>query len=778
VTRRARRRASLVVALAVSGVLAVVTLIPVAPAGATRRAEETPTLRRQSPSGLLLQSQSGWVAPTGTFQMNVRVPSLPTGSTLVVTLYQRVTSQTALDRTGRGESMPGRLDQVTVPLDQVPVVGGGLDLKFPIVDGGAVPPYGFSIGREGVYPLGLSIVDDQGDELEELFTHLVRLPEADGSAERAPLTVALVVPVSAPVAHQPDGSAVMPDDQQEALQALVGTLGAVPSVPLTLEPSPETVSALSEGDRSNNTKVIASLVSASRGRQVVSGPWVTVDSGGWVDQGLTDMFGRELAVGASTLAEVLGSEPAGHTTVIDTTTTVVDATTSADVLSLLASGGVDRAVVPSGRLEPTSRTSAASTLTQTFDLTSGNDDEIRAVAADDAMSARLVSGDDRVLAAHEVVASLSLLALSSATGGCVVDAAQCSRGLALRLPESAAEAQIPLAVLLDAFADRNGTGAGPTPTGVGQAIVSPMTVNNLFKAVDPASESGRTRADVPVLRRELTSTDPASLGSYPAALRSTQGRIDGFRSMVEISPAADGTTPGGTTTAPSSGIELAGSLDQIALSSGAVSFDEVTRQDHLDGADALIDAQLAQITTEEQTIVTLTSRDGAIPLTINNGLDYPVQVRVTLESDKLDFPDGRVIDPVVLPPRIPTRVDVPVRARASGAFKLEATITSPGAPAALGLRITSGEFNVRSTAVSGVGLVLTIAAGLFLLLWWGRHFRKTRRDKRLIASDHPSTRAAAAAAEAAPAASVGAAVPANGDGGPPEAISYAPADRD
>ena len=74
------------------------------------------------------------------------------------------------------------------------------------------------------------------------------------------------------------------------------------------------------------------------------------------------------------------------------------------------------------------------------------------------------------------------------------------------------------------------------------------------------------------------------------------------------------------------GLELAGSLDQVTLSSGSIAFDEQTRQDYLDGADGRIDDQLAQITTEPQTVVTLTSRDGMIPLTINNGLDYPVQV--------------------------------------------------------------------------------------------------------------------------------------------------------
>ncbi len=130
---------------------------------------------------------------------------------------------------------------------------------------------------------------------------------------------------------------------------------------------------------------------------------------------------------------------------------------------------------------------------------------------------------------------------------------------------------------------------------------------------------------------------------------------------------------------------------------------------------------------------------------------------------------------MLLPAGAPTRVDVPVQARASGAFKLEATITSPDARL---LPVASSQFNVRSTAVSGVGLVLTIAAGLFLLLWWGRHFRRTRRAKRLIASDHPSTRPVPTGAVGRTPADAAAPAETNGDGSPPETISYAPADSD
>jgi hypothetical protein len=42
---------------------------------------------------------------------------------------------------------------------------------------------------------------------------------------------------------------------------------------------------------------------------------------------------------------------------------------------------------------------------------------------------------------------------------------------------------------------------------------------------------------------------------------------------------------------------------------------------------------------------------------------------------------------------------------------------------------------VRSTFVSGVGVVLSFGAGLFLLLWWARNWRTVRRARRLVAAE-------------------------------------------
>ena len=45
-------------------------------------------------------------------------------------------------------------------------------------------------------------------------------------------------------------------------------------------------------------------------------------------------------------------------------------------------------------------------------------------------------------------------------------------------------------------------------------------------------------------------------------------------------------------------------------------------------------------------------------------------------------------------------------------------------------------YTVRSTAVSGAGLVLSVGAGVFLIVWWARHWHRTRRSARLVDHRH------------------------------------------
>jgi hypothetical protein len=48
------------------------------------------------------------------------------------------------------------------------------------------------------------------------------------------------------------------------------------------------------------------------------------------------------------------------------------------------------------------------------------------------------------------------------------------------------------------------------------------------------------------------------------------------------------------------------------------------------------------------------------------------------------------------------------------------------------LLIGNTKFTVRSTATSGVGLLLSAGAALFLVLWWARHILRGRRTARLL----------------------------------------------
>jgi hypothetical protein len=124
--------------------------------------------------------------------------------------------------------------------------------------------------------------------------------------------------------------------------------------------------------------------------------------------------------------------------------------------------------------------------------------------------------------------------------------------------------------------------------------------------------------------------------------------------------------------------------------------------------------------------LTLTAREGEIPLTVLNQSDLPMNAVVQLESDKLEFP-GNDRAAVELPPGS-TTLRFRVRARTAGAFPLRVVLRSPEG----GLELDATRFTVRSTAASGVGVGLSVGAGVFLLAWWGRHLVRGRRARRLV----------------------------------------------
>ncbi|HSP02372.1 MAG TPA: DUF6049 family protein [Acidimicrobiales bacterium] len=127
-----------------------------------------------------------------------------------------------------------------------------------------------------------------------------------------------------------------------------------------------------------------------------------------------------------------------------------------------------------------------------------------------------------------------------------------------------------------------------------------------------------------------------------------------------------------------------------------------------------------------QTDLNLTSRRGTLPVTIENANPFPVEAVVRTRSDRLAFPDGGET-PVTVDGGDILRIDVTVEALATGSVPVFVELWTPDG----GVRLDGRQLNVRSTAISGVGLVLSLGALAVLVVWWVRNWRRTRHERTL-----------------------------------------------
>lgn len=721
------RGSTLAVLRAVIALAAGLAALPLGSLRAPARAQPPPELA--SAAKIVLVEQTSWVAPQGSFELRVRIAGAPTGARLAVQVHSSVSSRARFNQTIRGENLgsPLRPGPPSWPLDTLAAGDGTYRIVIP-VGATETPPFGVRLPAAGVYPISISVVDADGRQAARLVTHLVRLP-ASGSTG-VPLAFSLIAPLEAQTPFGPDGSVELSAEDRDRLGTTIAALSGTPDVPLSVVPSPETVDALAVASRSEGPDPLGTLSRSLAGRQVLPRPYAAIDLSAWArgapadhdtDIGLT----RQLATGTEIVAALLGTWP-------DSDTWLADHDTDGVALSRLRAAGVSQVVVPADRLAEPQRATASGDLLA-FDVRTSDGATLRAVKTDTTLSERLLATTDPVLNAHLVLADLAILAFERPSQ---------SRGAVLSPPGGFPIPRETWDALLGGLSRRSAPGADP--------VVSPVTLDDLFRVIDTATTTRTgTRA---TLVRELTPTSSeADVGPLAAASAATWARVESYASMLELAAPSTQTGPisgsGEHPSAARTALELVWPLRRQVLVAGAAGLDEPTSDAYLAAADRTVDTQLAAITLPEAQQVTLTERTGRIPLTFENQLDHAVTVEVALESDKLEFSDGEV-QLVTLPPKTTTRHEVAVRARSSGAFPLEVTVRSPDE----GLVLGTTRFSVRSTAISGIGLLLSAVAGAFLLLWWARHFRDVRRSRRLVSPSHPATRATGEPATASPAA--------------------------
>jgi hypothetical protein len=137
----------------------------------------------------------------------------------------------------------------------------------------------------------------------------------------------------------------------------------------------------------------------------------------------------------------------------------------------------------------------------------------------------------------------------------------------------------------------------------------------------------------------------------------------------------------------------------------------------------LSDAERSLISASDGS-VTLTSRRGAVPVTLQNRAPYPVRIRVQVTSPKLAFPSGDTKLVTVSPSG--TTITFVAEARSTGSFPMNVSLESPDAR----VHFNGGRVVVRSTAANVLALVLTASGLLFLVGWSSRDVIRRRFVKR------------------------------------------------
>ncbi|MGH9178028.1 MAG: DUF6049 family protein [Acidimicrobiales bacterium] len=632
-----------------------------------------PAAAQQTGSVLRLASQTPWVGPGEELALRLQVTSTEPAADveLAVAVYRRVRSRSEFVRSLDDGPRGNPLTVIPpAPLAELAVdAAGAFVVRLPIQDPlQPLDPSRLRLATEGVYPVRVELREAGGGPA--LAQLVTHLVHTRPPQPGGfPLNVALVLPVHGAPALQADGRREVDRPTASALGELARSLEANPGVPLTILPTPETLVALDASNREEDQETVAAMARASANRQLAAASYVPLAVAAFA----TDTMAAEAAIqldrGGQVIERTLGRRP-------DPRTWVAQEGLDERAVLRLRQQQVDRFVLPEPRLAPVELTR---TLAQPFELGVRAVRRPAALAGDPGLAAHFAPSDDPVLAAHHLLADLAVIHQDSPSR---------SRAVVALPPRSWRPNQ--------AFLDSLLGGLASSP------VVRGATLDVVF-------------ADVPAATTGTGGTMVRQLG--PPAAGATLRRVEVQEARARLVSFASMLNPDNT---------VDDRIEELLLLAEGAGLRAAQRKAYLDGIKRRIDSQTAGVQVPSNRSITLTARKGEIPVTVRNTAGYPVRVQLQVASDKLDFPRGAVRSLDLS--RGSTTERFSVRARTSGSFPLRVNLVSPDG----GLLIGSSRFTVRSTAASGVGLVLSAGAVAFLLLWWGRHLARGRRNRRLV----------------------------------------------
>lgn len=674
---------------------------------ASRAAAATPA------DSIELAAATPWLTGNNSFHLAVTVhsPLAANNLSLSLELYPKVTGRSDFEQTLSGAPVANVLEALPIPLDVLGVQGKAgptsatVSTTLPVTTGeqavGTPSPAAPTLTLDcdlspppcqGVYPLQVSLVNLAGVPLSSFTTYVVYAPPLQGAM---PLRVGWVLPMTGSPTLAPDGRPSLSTGDEGAVGATAAALDAYPQVGVTVETTGETVESIVETPGALARTVAGELrtLAGDPSHEVVDATYAPVDPVEIAQSGLAGELAVQLQAGAGELRRDLSPDVA-----LPSRPWVLDAPVDPVTLALLAQDGVGEVVLPDTYL---ASDGWPYTATEPFTLTEsapgGQGVTVDAIAADSELASHFSNSGNPIEDAEDLLADLAEIffeapyAHAPATG---TTYDYQPRSVALETPASWRTNPTMLHVLL---------------AGLAQAqqdhILQPTTVSGLF-AGDPPGADGeprtRTLTAASVAATATAPTDGASAADVAAA----RAGIAAFASLV-----------------PSATAEVA-VLQRDVLGGEARNLAAAARSTLLGAATAQIAAAGGQLSLPQGPIVDLTSSTGQVPITIASRSAVPLHVDLVLANPSLGlrFPGGSSI-PLVISRRT-TVEDVEISSRTSGDFALRLTLVTPVGAVAVG----HGNLTIRSTALSGLAVALSLGALALLVVWWIRSSRRRRRE--------------------------------------------------
>jgi hypothetical protein len=635
-------------------------------------------------SGVLsIASVSPWVAPDGDFQVRFQPSTrVPDDARLTVTIHQSIQSQRnatlrdAVDEIVEGAA-PGRVLQVlpTLPVSDLGDPTSGAVLTIPVRSRSANSERIF-LPNPGIHPVQLLLTSADGPELWSDVVFLNRLPVLrEGTRERPPVDVTLLLPIGSGPAIAPDGGGGFSLEDRTSLGSIAALLEDSRDAPLTLAPRPNTLDGLLLTDEPWAQRLLSLIGDEESGHQVLALPYAAVDSGGLVSSRAASELTRQIDLGRRTVERTTRRRPV-------TDTWAMDDTVTPQSLATLARAGVRSVLLPPTML-------ASDDLTEE-DLAArpavlSGDSGIRALAFDGDVSGRLAGTTaEPGSRAHEIATMLM------ATWFAQSDSDREDGPASVVLVTSGTDPRV-----LEAL--------GPSLASDGPLRARPG--RSPVPRADPEVEE-------PVV--PLRSRPPADQRPAVEAAAGTRQLTEAYRSMTGE---AD---------------QQLWAWERINDQTMSTTIGDGRRLEYHLAVRNGIDANLALIEPPRPRRVVVTSRETTIPLRFRNDLPFDVQLVMRARSPRLDIEGGESRSITLQPGE--NRIDLPVTVQAPGESLLRVELSSPVS----GIELEGPDVPVQSTAISGVGAALSLVSIAFLIGWWIHTHRRRRREGAKLSRVHPS----------------------------------------